>query len=113
MTFRQKLQRRAIKNNEWKIIDKFWPYSVILSPIVTEKSYKDQESHNKYSFKVHKDANKTDVKKAIKYIYNIDTKKINIINVVFKWRMQRKLVRRAYKKVIITLSSKDKIEVHA
>jgi hypothetical protein len=34
-----------------------------------------------------------------------------MINVVFKWRNQRKLVRRAYKKAIVTLDKKDKIEL--
>lgn len=113
MTYRQKLQQRAIKNQKGKVISKFGPYDIILSPIVTEKSYKEQESYNKYSFKVHKDANKTDIKKAIKFIFNVEPVKVNVVNVVFKWRMQRKLVRRSYKKVIITLNKKDKINVHA
>ena len=52
-----------------------------------------------------------DVKEAIKYIYNVTPTGVNIINVVFKWRSQRKLVRRAYKKAIVTLDKKDKIEL--
>ncbi len=113
MTYKQKLQQRAIKNQRWNAISKFGPFEIILSPVVTEKSYKDQESYNKYSFKIHKDANRTDVKKAIKYIFNVEPTKVNIVNVVFKWRMQRKLVRRSYKKAIITLNKKDKINIHA
>ena len=52
--------------------------------MITEKSYKMQEDGNKYFFKVHKDANKNDVKEAIKYIYNVTPTGVNIINVVFK-----------------------------
>ncbi len=111
MTYRAKLQRRAIKNTETKALRKFSPYDVILGPTVTEKTYKLQEEHNKYFFKVHKDANKNDVREAIKYIYNVTPTKVNIINVVFKSRMQRKIVRRAHKKAIITLNKKDKIEI--
>jgi large subunit ribosomal protein L23 len=111
MTYRAKLQRRAIKNTETKALKKFSPYDVLLGPTVTEKTYKLQEEHNKYFFKVHKDANKNDVKEAIKYIYNVVPTKINIINVVFKSRMQRKLVRRSHKKAIVTLNKKDKIEI--
>lgn len=111
MTYRAKLQRRAIKNTEAKALKKFSPYDIILWPTVTEKTYKLQEAQNKYFFKVHKDANKNDVKEAIKYIYNVIPTKVNIINVVFKGRMQRKLVRKAHKKAIITLNAKDKIEI--
>ncbi len=111
MTYRAKLQRRAIKNTETKALKKFSPYDIILGPTVTEKTYKLQEDHNKYFFKVHKEANKNDVKEAIKYIYKVTPIKVNIVNVVFKWRMQRKLVRKAHKKAIVTLNKKDKIEI--
>ena len=111
MTYRAKLQRRAIKSTETKALKKFSPYEIILWPNITEKTYKLQEDCNKYFFKVHKDANKNDVKQAIKYIYNVTPTKINIVNVVFKARNKRKLVRRAHKKAIITLNKKDKIEI--
>lgn len=111
MTYKAKLKRRAIKNTEAKALKKFSPYDIILWPTVTEKTYKLQEAQNKYFFKVHKDANKNDVKEAIKYIYKVIPTKVNIVNVVFKGRMQRKLVRKAHKKAIITLNTKDKIEI--
>ena len=37
--------------------------------------------------------------------------KINIVNVPYKGRSQRKLVRADYKKAIVTLSENEKIEV--
>ncbi len=111
MTFRKKLQRRAVKNTEVKAMKKFTPYDVIVAPVMTEKSYKQWDSSNKYFFRVHLEANKNDVKEAIKYIYNVTPLKVNIINVVFKGRSQRKLVRRAYKKAIVTLAEKDKIDI--
>jgi ribosomal protein L23 len=46
-------------------------------------------------------------------LYKITPLKVNVVSVVFKWRNNRKLVRRAYKKAIITLSQKDKIDVAA
>lgn len=111
MTYREKLQRRAIKNTEVKALKKFTPYDVILWSTITEKAYDAQEKYNKYYFKVHQDANKNDVKEAIKYIYNVTPISVNIVNVVFKWRSQRKLVRKWYKKAIVTLDKKDKIEI--
>jgi large subunit ribosomal protein L23 len=111
MVFTKKLQQRAKKNVESKIIKKFSIYDVILAPIVTEKTYKFQDAANKYCFKVHKGANKNDVKAAIQYLYKVTPESVNIVNVVSKNRTQRGLVRKAYKKAVITLSKKDKIEI--
>ncbi|MCK9467468.1 MAG: 50S ribosomal protein L23 [Candidatus Absconditabacterales bacterium] len=111
MTYKEKLQRRAKKSTETKALKKLSPYDIILGSNITEKTYKLQEANNQYFFKVHKDANKNDVKQAIKYIYNVTPTGVNIINVVFKGRSQRKLVRRSHKKAIVTLNKKDKIEL--
>ena len=113
MTFKQILQARAKKNVTGKVISKVSPYGVILWPLVTEKTHKLQESANKYSFKVHKDANKSDVKQAVEFLYKVHPESISMINVVYKGRNQRKLVRKAYKKAIVTLPKKEKIELWA
>jgi len=111
MTFKQILQARAKKNVTGKVIKKISPYGVILCPIITEKTHKQQESDNKYSFKVYKDANKSDVKQAIEFLYKVHPESIAIVNVVYKGRNQRKLVRKAYKKAVVTLPKKEKIEL--
>lgn len=90
---------------------KFSLYGIILAPIITEKTHKQQEAENKYCFKVHADANKNDVKEAVQQLYKVTPEKINIVNVCFKGRNNRKLVRWAYKKAVVTLGKKDKIEV--
>ena len=110
MTFRQKLQRRAIKNTTVRALKTFSPYDIILAPLLTEKTHKDQEIH-KYAFKVHADANKNDVKQAVEYLYKVHPLNINMVSVPFKGRSQRKVVRVAYKKAVITLSEKEKIEI--
>lgn len=111
MTFRQKLQRRAVKGMETKALKTFSPYDVIVAPILTEKTVLAQEKGKKYSFKVIEGANKNDVKEAIEYLYKVSPIKINIVKVPFKGRGQRKTVRSAYKKAIVTLSENDKIEL--
>jgi len=111
MTFKQILQARAKKNITPKIIQTVSSYGVIISPLVTEKTHTQQESNNKYSFKIHKDANKNDVKQAIEFLYKVHPEGVNIVNVVYKGRDKRKLVRKSYKKAIVTLSKKDKIEL--
>lgn len=111
MTYKQILKERAKKLVSTKAIKKVSVYGIIISPIVTEKTHKLQEAENKYSFKVHSDANKNDVTASIVALYKVNPIKINILNVVFKGRNNRKLVRKAYKKAIVTLHKKDKIEL--
>lgn len=111
MTYKKILQQRAKKNVSTKAIKKFSLFDIIEAPLVTEKTHKQQESQNKYCFKIHKDANKNDVKEAIKALYKVTPEKINVVNVVFKSRNKRKLVRSAYKKAIVTLWDKEKIEL--
>lgn len=93
-----------------KALKTFAPYDIIISPLLTEKTHRDQESH-KYTFKVHSNANKNDVKQAVEYLYKVHPLKINMINAPFKGRSRRSLVRSAYKKAVITLSDKEKIEI--
>ncbi len=105
------MQKRAKKVNSTKAIKQFSLYDIILAPIVTEKTHQQQESDNKYAFKVHSSANKNDVKEAISYLYKVTPIWVNVVSVPFKGRNQRKLVRRAYKKAIVTLWAKDKIDL--
>lgn len=111
MSFKETLQRRAIKNNSTKVIPEITPYDVVIKPVYTEKTYKMTNNENKYVFKVHKDANKVDVKESIKYIYGVEPKKVNLVSVPRKGRAMRSLVRRYYKKAIVTLKEWDKIEL--
>lgn len=111
MVFKDILRQRANKQQSAKVVWKINLYDVIIRPILTEKTYKQMQDENKYSFQVHDKANKNDVKLSIKAVFGVDPEKVNIINVTFKWRSVRKLVRRAYKKAVITLRDWDKIEL--
>ncbi len=113
MTFKQILRQRAKKSVQTKAINKVGPHQILIAPLFTEKSYKQQEAMNVYAFKVHQDANKNDVKKAVEAMYKIVPVSVNLVSVPFKGRERRSLVRRAYKKAIIRLDKKDKIEVSA
>jgi len=93
MTYTQILQKRAKKTASTKAVKKFSLYDIILSPLITEKTHKQQESENKYYFRAHTDANKNDIREAVQHLYKVTPKKINIVNVCFKGRNNRKLVR--------------------
>lgn len=53
---------------------------IIIRPIVTEKSMKNQEQDNKVTFEVKKGTNKTAVKQAVEEIFNVKVEKVNIVN---------------------------------
>jgi large subunit ribosomal protein L23 len=52
---------------------------VLMSPHLTEKSVALGE-RNVYTFEVHKDANKHQVRDAVKALYNVTPVKVNIVN---------------------------------
>ncbi len=84
MTFKQVLQKRGKKAAAVKALGKLTPYQIIGTPLVTEKAYKQVELTNTYTFRVHKDANKNDVKASLKAIYDVSPAGVRIINVPFK-----------------------------
>lgn len=53
------------------------PYSVLIKPLLTEKSSFAREDKNKYTFLVRKDATKYDVKKAIEKLFEVSVKSVN------------------------------------
>ena len=85
------------------------PHDIIIKPLVTEQSM-DGMAERKYSFKVAKNANKTEIKKAIEKIFDVKVEKTNTLNMTGKVkRMGRNEGKRAdWKKAIITLSEDSK-----
>ncbi|MEA1974942.1 MAG: 50S ribosomal protein L23 [Bacillota bacterium] len=87
-------------------------YDIIIKPIVTEASMANIEV-NKYTFKVRKDVNKTEIKKAIEELFSVDVVKVNTLMVKGKVkRLGRTEGRRPnWKKAIVTLAPGSKIEL--
>jgi len=54
--------------------------SIVIRPIVTEKTMKLMEQDNKITLEVAKGVNKTQVKEAVKEIFKVDVEKVNIMN---------------------------------
>lgn len=52
---------------------------IIIAPVVTEKSMA-LRSENVYTFKVAKDATKTEIKKAIEDAFKVEVKSVNTLN---------------------------------
>jgi len=80
-------------------------YDIIIKPVITERSMDDAQER-KYTFKVHVDANKTQVKHALEEVFDIRIAKVNIMNVRGKKKRQGKNTgfTSASKKAIVTLA---------
>lgn len=87
-------------------------HDIIIKPIVTEKSMMAMEE-NKYTFKVLKGVNKTEIKKAVEEIFDVDVVKVNTMIVKGKVKRQgRSEGKRAdWKKAIIKLAPGSQIEL--
>ena len=53
-------------------------YTVIKSPVVSEKSMIGMQVNNEYQFLVDNRANRSDVKKAVEKVFNVKVEKVNI-----------------------------------
>jgi large subunit ribosomal protein L23 len=88
------------------------PHDVILAPIVSEKSYALLDQ-NAYTFRVHPDANKTEIRQAVESIWDVKVVSVNTLNRKGKSKRFRfALGRRANtKRAIVKLAEGDKIEI--
>lgn len=88
--------------------------SVIIQPVVSEKSY-DLIERNVYTFVVHPDANKTQIRQAIEEIFEVRVLKVNTLNRKGKRMRNRRTgayaTRPTRKRAIVTLHADDSIEL--
>ena len=85
--------------------------SVIIRPIISEKSYAGIE-HNRYTFEVDKTASKPEIADAVRDVFKVTVTRVNTMRVPGKKRRLRTSqgVTRSWKKAIVTLKEGDKIE---
>jgi len=85
---------------------------VLRSPQITEKAVNLQDD-NQYVFKVTPKANKSEVKKAVEGVYNVDVLKVRMINSpAKKKRLGRTMGWQAgYKKAIVSVRKGQVIEI--
>ena len=85
------------------------PYDVILKPVVSEKSM-DDAATKKYTFKVAKDATKTEIKAAVEAAFGVEVAKVNVANYDGKLKRQGRFegMTPSFKKAIVTLTESSK-----
>ncbi len=121
--YKNKLRRRAIKNQEGKLIERFSPYDIILWAIIntekaqimngsseTGKKLSTKRDIRKYVFKIANWANKNDVKEAIRVLYGVEVTAVNTLKSPRKKGIRR-VWRKPYKKAIVTLKEWEKLNI--
>lgn len=85
------------------------PRDVIIRPWITEKSTEEMED-NKYTFVVDKRANKTQIKQAVKELFDVDVKKVRTLNVKGKPKRLGRFLGRTpnWKKAVVVLEEDSK-----
>ncbi len=93
-------------------MEKLHLYDKIISPLLTEKST-NLSGLNKIVFKVHKNANKKNIKSNIEKIFKVNVTKVNIINKQNRTKLTRgrKVKISGFKKAIITLKKGQSIDL--
>lgn len=93
---------RALKN----------PRDVIIAPVVSEKSY-ELLDEGRYTFLVHPDANKTEIKEAVQKVFNVRVDRVNTMNRRGK-RKRFGLIqgrRKDTKRAIVILAEGEQIDI--
>jgi large subunit ribosomal protein L23 len=86
--------------------------SVIIRPVVSEKSYALLAA-GKYTFRVHEQANKTQVRQAVEEIFDVRVRGVRTawVKPKPKRRGWTSGERRRWKKAVVTLHPEDSIEL--
>ena len=88
------------------------PRDIIIAPVVSEKSYSLLDE-NVYTFIVHPDANKTEIRQAVQTIWGVRVLAVNTINRKGKTKRFRFAMgkRPDSKRAMVRLAEGDKIEI--
>jgi large subunit ribosomal protein L23 len=89
--------------------------SVLIAPHVTEKTSLAMQNHNQYTFKVRREATKTDIKKAIELMFDVKVAGVQVVNESGKQRRFGKIAGRTqdWKKAYVSLTAGQTIDYEA
>jgi large subunit ribosomal protein L23 len=92
---------------------------VLIKPILTEKANSQQEKLRRYAFKVNRNANKLEIKKAVEGFYGITVLDVNtsVVPAKSKSRFTKagyvKGRKPAYKKAMVTIAEGESIDLYS
>jgi large subunit ribosomal protein L23 len=89
--------------------------NVLISPHVTEKTATAMQNNNQYTFRVKKNATKTDIKAAVELMFEVKVKGVQVVNEPGKTRRFGKITGRTqdWKKAYVSLVQGQSIDYEA
>jgi large subunit ribosomal protein L23 len=89
--------------------------SVLIAPHVTEKTSLAMQNHNQYTFRVRREATKSDIKKAVELMFEVKVAGVQVVNEPGKARRFGKTHGRTqdWKKAYVSLQSGQTIDYEA
>lgn len=88
---------------------------LLIEPLVSEESWRIQEDNNMYTFRVHPQANKLQIRQAVEEIFKVRVVSVRTMNLRGKPRRQRFYQEGRtprWKKAIVRLAEGDQIEIY-
>ena len=89
-------------------------HNIIRGLLVTEKGTQLMEQGNQYLFKVDRDANKIDIKRAVEEAFGVHVTKVNTMNRAGKKKRERTMSfgrTSSWKRAVVTLRQGDSIDL--
>jgi large subunit ribosomal protein L23 len=85
---------------------------ILLAPVVSEKSYAGI-ADGRYTFKVHPDAHRTQVRQAVEQLFGVHVERVNIVKVQPKPKRRGLFrgTRPGWKKAVVQVREGDSIEI--
>ncbi len=88
-------------------------FSIVRSPLITEKASLLREKDNQYVFKVHLEADKLAIKKAVESVYKVNV--LSVHTLIQRGKEKRRGRTRGllpkWKKAIVSISEGQKIQI--
>jgi large subunit ribosomal protein L23 len=89
--------------------------NVLIAPHVTEKTSMAMQNHNQYTFRVRREATKTDIKQAVELMFDVKVSGVQVVNEPGKTRRFGKNSGRTqdWKKAYVSLAQGQTIDYEA
>jgi len=89
------------------------PRSVLLRPLMTEKSMRQKDELNAVTFQVRRDANKVEIRQAVETVFSVKVAEVRTSTREGKWKRMGRFEgqRPAWKKAVVKLRPGHKIEL--
>jgi len=89
--------------------------SVLIAPHVTEKTSLAMQNHNQYTFRVRREATKTDIRRAVELMFDVKVAGVQVVNEPGKQRRFGRIAGRTqdWKKAYVSLTPGQTIDYEA